>query len=410
MHIVSAPWIIPVNSAVIRNGTVAISEGRIKAVGGREDVLGRYPGTHEVRYSCALMPGLVNAHMHLELSCLGGSKELQKGELFTAWIESLIEEREKRKAAKEAIRKATEDRLKEQYESGVVLIADTGNIDIGLPSSFAGSKSSQLYRMIEVLGPNKMAIETAMSNLKSLPDDTAITAHAPYSTGPQLIKAVKERCRSKNHVFSIHTSESEHEHQFLSSFSGPFKEFLRRRNSLDDTFKSLGNVNTSVEYYQKLGILDNRTMLVHCVHVTYDDLSLISDYNAHICVCPGSNKFLKVGVAPVSSMLNAGILPAIGTDSIASNYALDLWREMQLLHSDHPGIDPETIIKMATSGGAEALGRNTEYGSLEVGKKASFLHVSSEKLLACRDEKELYRVLVTAGKPDMISHVTSECG
>lgn len=405
MNVFSSAWVIVGESQILQNGAVAVDCGRIQAVGQREEILDKYPKAKETRYSCTLMPGLVNAHTHLELTYLGGNKELKDGESFTGWIEELIEKRQNTQVDDTEIAKSIELALLHQYESGVVLVADTGNNFY--ESSFISEKirEGQLYRMQEFIAPTKESCIAAIATLQEADGRNPITAHSPYSTGPELIQFIKERCADRQQVFSIHTSESKYEHQFLRHLEGPFREFLDKRVTVGQTYTTRGDVETSVFYYKNLGILDERTLLVHCVCVTNDDISVISEYNVKVCLCPRSNRFLKVGKAPIPAMLDAGIVPAIGTDSMASNWSLCMWKEMQQIQLDHPKIPSETILKMATIGGAEALGQAENYGSLQAGKKAALIHVSSEKLMACKDSKELSEVLVSEGKPDVVTHI-----
>ena len=96
---------------------------------------------------------------------------------------------------------------------------------------------------------------------------------------------------------------------------------------------------------------------------------------AKVCLCPGSNSYLRVGTAPLGMFLAHGILPALGTDSMASNPELSIWREMRLLHNDHPTVEPSMILAMATLGGAAALGLEHTYGTLSPGRSSRFLAV-----------------------------------
>jgi cytosine/adenosine deaminase-related metal-dependent hydrolase len=105
-------------------------------------------------------------------------------------------------------------------------------------------------------------------------------------------------------------------------------------------------------------------------------MDLLAKTKAKVCLCPGSNRYLSVGTAPVENYLRRGILPALGTDSLTSNPELSLWQEMRLLAEEHPSVDPTDILCMATLGGAEALGLDGQLGSLEPGKTAAFLTVN----------------------------------
>ncbi|MCI5116267.1 MAG: hypothetical protein D3912_15925, partial [Candidatus Electrothrix sp. AX1] len=131
----------------------------------------------------------------------------------------------------------------------------------------------------------------------------------------------------------------------------------------------------SGSYLHQHDLLDSKTLCVHCIHVTDMEIDLLRQSKAKVCLCPGSNRYLGVGIAPVEKYLNKGILPALGTDSLTSNPELSLWREMRLLAEDHPAVKPRDILRMATLGGAEALGLDRQLGSLEAGKAAALLAV-----------------------------------
>ncbi|MCA1765544.1 MAG: amidohydrolase family protein, partial [Desulfobulbaceae bacterium] len=148
------------------------------------------------------------------------------------------------------------------------------------------------------------------------------------------------------------------------------------RSAWDDTFVSPGL--SPIAYLDRLGVLDERTLCVHCVQCDEDDLEVVAARHSAICVCPGSNRYLEVGSAPVPQMLAKGIRVVLGTDSPASNPHLSLWQEMRVLHEEHPGIAPAEIIRMAGRNGAELMGISDEIGSLEPGRSASFLAVSGD--------------------------------
>lgn len=423
MNIVSAPWVVTGKNNIIMDGAVAFENDRIVEVGTRKSLCEDFAGAVEKKYDCLLMPGLVNAHMHLELSylgCRGNTEENsrphiykeQSGQSFTDWISGLIEQRAKSHATPQEIEEAIKTTLGNQYESGVVLIADIGNrqfdlFDIDHKTQNINKGSPQVYRMLEFLAPNKEAQKNITSELSTLKKSLPATAHAPYSVGPELLKYIKTRCREFDHIFSIHTLESIDEREFIFSGSGPLKRFLEHRNSWDGLFAEHGHAKSSVEYFADLDILDESTLLVHCVHLDAGDIALIAGNDSKICLCPHSNEFLGVGAAPVKAILDAGILPAIGTDSITSNLSLDMWREMEKIYKDHPAVAPVDIFSMATSWGAAALHHDDDYGTLEVGKRADFIHVSSGKILDCTEKEDIYRVLVSEGRPEEISHITA---
>jgi len=406
MKIISSAWVVPVNEPVIHDGSVVIAEGRIVETGKRREILGRYPGIDETRYPAVLIPGLINAHMHLELSHLSDIPEPLPHQTFTDWIADLLARRMADTAGSEERTASFSALLNDQYASGVVLAADTGNEFLSELDNPATEGWPQIVRMVEYLGPDRQGDLAARQKIGELEDRIAVTGHAPYSTGPELLQYIKDRCRRLQQIFSIHTAESEAELQFLGSSTGIFRDFLEKRNRWDDTFASAAmGFSGTIEYYDVLGILDEKTLLIHCIHVSENELRLAASRGAHICLCPGSNRFLKVGKAPVAKMIKVGLLPALGTDSRASNRVIDLWREMQILAADNHELEHEEIFAMATLGGAHALHAARDFGSLAAGKKSRFLHVSSPSLLRCKNAWDVMKELVSGGRPTEISWV-----
>lgn len=407
MIIFSAPWIIPVELPIIKNGSIVVAAGRIKALGPRDEVLRNYPDLKEINFSCLLMPGLVNAHMHLELSHLQGQVELQSTDNFTDWIDRLITRRIQQTYSRDEIVAAFTAVLHDQYRCGVVLIGDIGNEIYDELNSRGNDFLPDVLRMQEFLGPNRQVWQSALETISRLDEGIRATGHAPYSTAPELLAGIKRRCNRLQHIFSIHTGESGDEREFIQRGSGIFRDFLERRKSWDGTFSFAGQgITGTIDYFDRLGLLDEKTLLVHCVHLTESELQLIGERGSRICLCPGSNKFLKVGIAPLEKMLALDLLPALGTDSFASNQTLDIWREMQLTAEAHPTVEPAAILAMATLAGARAL-QNDELGSLAVGKRAKVLHVESKSLKGCVDGKQLVKELVSSGKPAEITWVST---
>ena len=406
MVIISAPWIVPVDQPVIRDGSVVVADGRIIDIGKRDDIVQNYQQSSETRYSCVLMPGIVNAHMHLELSHLQNAIEPLPNQKFTDWIDALIALRVTKECSREQIVQTFTAALSGQYSSGVVLIGDIGNEYYEELHSLGDDFQPNVLRMLEFIGPNREACRLALENLSRLDDRISITGHAPYSTAPAILQEIKKRCNRLQHIFSIHTSESRDEREFLRTGTGCFRDFLEKKNSWDGEF-SFSDVgfSSTIEYFDHLGLLDDKTLLVHCVHVSEKELELIKERGSHICLCPGSNQFLEVGLAPVEQMVALGLLPALGSDSPASNQVVDIWREMQLLLNNHLNLEPSTVLAMATLGGAKALRRDADFGCLSVGKKAKFIHVSSDSLKRCNDVSQLIKELVLGGKPTEIEWV-----
>jgi cytosine/adenosine deaminase-related metal-dependent hydrolase len=145
---------------------------------------------------------------------------------------------------------------------------------------------------------------------------------------------------------------------------------------------------------ERLGLLDAETICVHGVHISATEAELLAGRRAGVCLCPGSNRVLGVGRARVDMLLAKGLKPCLGTDSLASNRELNLWREMRILQEDHPGVTPAAIFAMATINGAMAAGHG-ELGALTPGRAARILAVEFSDLRP----DEVYAYLVNSASP-----------
>ncbi len=372
-----ARFVVPATDSgpeVIENGGVLTRHGRIVAVGPASDFPD--PQVPVIDHGDAvLMPPLVNCHCHLELSYLcqlaeSGSWE-RPGEM-AAWIETLVNAREKDTTDAEEQRFVAWQALAGLYARGCLAVADVGNdpesADIGREFKIR----VQFFR--EVLGMTTGLAPRARELADAARPEEKLTPHSVYGTAPDIIGKLKSR--GGDNLFPIHLAESLEELEFLATGSGPLADFLNSRGGIDPAFTPVDC--GPVSYLDGLGALDENTLCVHCVHLSEDEISLIGQRHAGVCLCPGSNRYLGVGIPPVSEMLAAGIKPGIGTDSLVSNGRLDLWEEMKLLAAMDTALDPAIIVKMATSWGSDILGLSAELGRLKPGALSSFLAVRGD--------------------------------
>jgi cytosine/adenosine deaminase-related metal-dependent hydrolase len=387
---------------VIKDGAVAVQGKCIKAVGTWAELSKLYPHSKTHQSPGVIMPGIVNAHIHLELSVYSVIAQENAESTMCDWVRGLLQKRMTSDFTDEDIIAAAEQCAGDQYATGVVALLDTGNNH--LPE--LSGEYPDIYSLLELIGPSEKATDTTLDILDHLSKETHPTGHAPYSTSPRLLKKIKQHSLRNNSLFSLHVEESSDESLLLLEGTGCFYEFLADRDALDGTFPLPQNSYRSViDYLDKIKILDNKTICVHCVCVNEEDTKILHNTKSHVCLCPCSNKFIGVGSAPLRTFLKNDIIPALGTDSIASNPQMSLWHEMALLKKEFPDVPSETILKMATIAGAKALGCDTEYGSLEPGKTSHFIAVADEKISTARSEKELIDILVSVDKPKNILHL-----
>jgi len=366
-----APFVVPVGAPLISDGAVLTENGFILDVGRFAD-LRETPDVSVVDHpGMILTPALVNAHIHLELAHLAELGQRETPKEFAEWIRALLRLREENSVHGDFSK--AQALLDSLYHSGVGLAADIGN----LPESreIGVGNRVQILFFWEMLGLSRQAAERNLQQLVHLErenEDVACTAHAPYSTAANLLQGLKKRAGEKKQLFPIHTAESADELEFLQNGSGPLRDFVEEKGVWDGSFTLPGC--SSVEYLDRLSVLDHLTLCVHCVHLSDKEIELLYLRQAKVCLCPGSNRYMGVGKAPLEKILAQNILPALGTDSPASNPHCSIWEEMRVLCQDHPGIDSAMVFAMATRGGAEALGE-AEYGTLGPGKAARFLAV-----------------------------------
>ncbi|MDA8135890.1 MAG: amidohydrolase family protein [Desulfobacteraceae bacterium] len=352
-----AGWIIPDSVNVIQNGYLEIENGRIKGIHSgvpREACTDHGPGV--------LMPPLVNAHVHLELSALENRIPLDKG--FQSWVKTLLEER----AA------LGRDVLVRAAKKSILDLLTWGNLYVGEISTLGTTKSllenSGLKGVFfqEFLGT---AVEKGCVQKK---DDLSfsVAGHAPHTSSPDLLRALKRQSRSMGLPFSIHVAESEAESDFIFQKKGPWADFLTLRG-IDYRSWDLGS-KTPVSYLDGMGLLDPLTLAVHLLQVTPTDMDILARSQVKVCICPRSNHNLHGRLPDIERMIQKGIRPALGTDSLASCDSLNIWDEMGFIAHHYPGLDPRTIFSMATHNGAKALGLEHVTGTIAQGKRADFIY------------------------------------
>lgn len=386
MLVYTARHLLPVGSPPVVDGAVAVADGRIAAVGRRRDVV-KSVKVSEVRDlgDAILMPGLVNAHTHLELSWMA-EVDFPAGD-YVDWIRTVVARRGE--ADDERAGSAARIAIEAMVARGTVAVGDIENTILAPGLLAASPLRGVLFH--EVLGWRAADAERilgkAAAALDAIEADPrvaaagdrlllALTPHAAHSTSAPLLKALGGRAAATSAPLAIHVAESEDEVRLLRDGTGRFADFLRERGAWDETWKAPGL--TPVDHLDRLGLLTPRTLAVHGVHLTHPDIARLQARGTTVVTCPRSNRALGVGVAPVPKLLGSGIPVAIGTDSLASTPDLDLFAEIQALREDHPTLAPAAALRIATLNGARALGLSADLGTIEKGRLASLVVVPLE--------------------------------
>jgi len=355
----TARWLWPGPGRPRENWQVTLRDGRVSAVGPRR--LGQ--PAHDLGEGL-LLPGLVNAHCHLELAGLAGL--LPPDGDFVGWVQRLVRLRPSQDPARAA--RQTADAAGQMARCGVALVADITNTGLARQALFAAGLHA--ISLFEALGP---------SNCQPPPPELTwqdgrlaaqgVAAHAPYSVPGPRIAALK--ALAGRQAFSIHLAESIAEMELFAG-DGPqgrrLAEFLFGRGA---DVAGLGLLaRRPLAHLRALGVLDRRTLLVHGAQLSPDEVRELAADGPSLCLCPRSNLGLTKTMAPAPLLLAAGVNLCLGSDSPASTPDLNLWNEIKALAEHYPGLDPEAILEMATGGGARALGLAGSFGRLAEGMRA----------------------------------------
>jgi cytosine/adenosine deaminase-related metal-dependent hydrolase len=395
-----AAWVLPIDAPPIHNGWVEVDNGRIVAVGAA-DARGasREPRVASREARVAILPALVNAHTHLELSWMRG--RVPPGDAMPDWAARLIAERQqgdsiqqRSTAGSDFRRDAIVGAIAEARASGTGLVGDvTNTLEAWGPLADSRLSATVFFELLGFRAADPAAlVESAKGRLADVPSSNrlrwAIAPHAPYSVSPSLFRAIAGAAAGR--PLSVHLGESREEIQFLRDGHGPWRDLLERIGAWSPDWVAPGC--GSVEYMQRLGLLSDRLIAVHGVQFDDDDLRQLASCDATVVACPRSNRWTGAGVPPISSFYRSGVRVAFGTDSLASVDDLNLFSEMVAVRRLCPDIPASQILKSATLEGAVALGVGKEVGSISPGKRAELLAVRIPAEAATPKDVEEYLV------------------
>jgi cytosine/adenosine deaminase-related metal-dependent hydrolase len=371
-----AAWLVPIGEPPIRDGWVAVERGRIVALG--RPAPGDTQGERNLG-SVAILPGLVNAHTHLELSYL--REEVGPAPDFVTWIRGVVAARRRRPDPRSAeIMRGVEDAIDEAVSCGTAIVGDISNTLVTFgpltKSSLAGVVFYELIRF--AAADANRVVEQATRDLDMLiPTDlvrTSLAAHAPYSVAPLMFRAIKAAIgRDPMAPCSVHLSESAEETEFIKTGGGPWRAFLQEMNAWDPGW--VAPAVSPVQFLDECGFLDARVLAVHGVQMSAADLARLAGRGATLVTCPRSNGHTGAGAPPLEDFYASGVRVAIGTDSLASAPDLNVFAELATMRALAPSVPASALLDSATRQGAAALGFESEFGTIEPGKRARLLAV-----------------------------------
>jgi cytosine/adenosine deaminase-related metal-dependent hydrolase len=363
-------WVLPVSEPPIREGAVVVAHNRIQAVGPAAEVLAGFEGLICDHGSGAILPGLVNCHVHLEFSALAGLVPPQGR--WEDWLAATLGAYGSLTPGE--VEAGVARGLAEVRRGGAALVGEVTNTGLSLPQLKASPLSYHLF--YEVLGfdwPGEAELAETFAFLgdPEAADSPLVSAaaHAPYSVSAPLFQAVSAWNRERSRPQMVHLAESQAEMNFLTRGNKFLQDLLKQRGRWVEAYEPPGRGPAA--YLHGLDFLGDRTLAVHGARLDLKEIALLARTGTWLVLCPRANRFTGAGAPPVARLLRAGVPLALGSDSLAGNWDLNLFAEMRWLHRLFPSYPGDLWLRLATLNGARALGRARDFGTLEPGKLAA---------------------------------------
>jgi 5-methylthioadenosine/S-adenosylhomocysteine deaminase len=358
------------DSTIIRNGAVAIDDGLIIAIGPADEINAAYKANGNLEGDNRIvMPGLINGHSHAAMTLLRGVAD---DLALMDWLNNYIFPAEVEFVDAEFVRIGTELACWEMIRGGTTTFVDMYYYPdvIAQVVEQCGLRAFVSATVIDQRSPDAESAADSLVKGKVFVDNwkgrnsrimPIYGPHADYTLNEEQLKATRAAANEAGIPISIHMSESPFEMEYSKQAYG----------------------TTTIEFMESIGFLDGPTIGAHVVWPTENEIKILAERKVGVIHNPTSNMKIASGISPVTDMLNAGVLVGLGTDGAASNNDLDMWEEMRLASflQKVDKMDPEvmsasTVLRMATSGGAEAVGIRDRVGALEVGMRADVIQVS----------------------------------
>jgi len=384
-----ARWLLPIDRPPIAGGCVAIEGERIVEVGPAAET-----GQIEDLGDVALMPGLINAHTHLELS--DAAQPIGKaGTPLPDWIWKVLELRNERKTAKSPIAKG----LRECIAAGVTTVADIvqptasldefakARVDVVAFLELIGLASD---RIDERVACAKQHIATPVIEGKQL--TLGLSPHAPYSVHPEVVRRVcDEVAHTSDRIVPVamHVAESHEELQLLHDGTGPFRTLLEELGAW--RADAIGRGTRPLDYLKLLASAP-RALVIHGNYLDRTELEFVAARRDRMTLvyCPRTHAYFRHSPYPLAEAIALGVNVALGTDSRASSPDLNVLAEMRFVAAEH-GIAPERVFRMATANTADALGQENDIGTITPGKLANLTSIPLPS-----DTRDPYEAILTS--------------
>lgn len=408
-----APLVVPVTGSPISNGAVAVADGLTVGVGLRQDLLTESLQAEIVEWEGVLIPGLVNAHTHLQFTSFAavGANSYAS---YVGWSERFVHEYEGRNHEDwgDTARRGVEMALATGTTAFADVVTDVAALHTLSDLGVAG------VAYLELIGVDEEAWKTSVeqevvSILKGArrTDATRIglSPHAPYSVDEPVLREVATLARREGTRLHLHLAESDSEDSYYRTGSGALAERVATRVGRRWSILARDGVGMgAAEFADHCGLLGKDSHVAHGVYLGAEGRNTLRERETYVALCPRSNLTVGIDPPPVADFLNERSPIAVGTDSLGSNTSLDLLEDVALLRRlaiaggyRSPDLD-RRLIEAATIGGATAMGLTNHVGSIDIGKRADFAILDIDSA-----PSGLYRRIVEEGAGTCLATIVS---
>ena len=378
--ILRARGVLPVAQPPIDNGAVVIVGGRILAIGEWKSLRPHYSGAALDLGETVLLPGLINAHCHLDYTGMAGL--LTQPKHFSDWIKAMVAVKSGWSYSDYA--QSWLDGAKMLLRRGVTTVADIETVPELLPEVWEATPL-RVISFLELLNVRSWhsahqivhAAEVKLDSLAQAQGRVGLSPHAPYTTSSDLLRQAAECARQRGWLLTTHVAESREEFDMFTQRSGALFDWLAGQRDVSEC-----GLGSPVRHLARLGVLGPDFLAVHVNYLAEGDAKLLGGHGTSVVHCPRSHAFFQHERFPLEELRAEKVNICLGTDSLASvvrerraPLELDLFSEMRALAANAAELSPEEILRMATINGARALGREKQIGELNAGACADLIAV-----------------------------------
>jgi cytosine/adenosine deaminase-related metal-dependent hydrolase len=375
--IIRARIVVTMNGPPIENGAVAISENQIIDVGKFPEVSARHAEKKIVDLGeQALLPGLINAHCHLDYTCLRGKIPPRKS--FADWIRAI--NMEKSKLSQEDYLASINEGFAEATRFGTTTIANLTAFPELISQTQAQVRTWWFAELIDVRAPERAneIVDLAIESLKRAPN-WGLAPHAPFTASRDLYRRCEGVASREKILLTTHLAESREEMEMFRYGSGPLYEFMK---SIGRPMDDCGQETPLKKFVGRLGDASLRAqwIVAHLNELAESDFKLLKELtsNFHIVHSPRSHNYFGHSRFHFEKLRALGFNICLGTDSLASNESLSLFAEMRAFQRSEPGVPPDKVLEMATVNAGLALDHarhGEKLGRIRVGFQADLVAI-----------------------------------